>query len=96
MKTSSKLALWLLLSCNGLDAGLTVALIRLGYATEANPFLAPILAWSPVTFVLVKFSLIMGVVAWLSAHHQARLPRLTLQGASLAYLGIVLWSVSHL
>jgi len=92
----TRLAAAVLCTCNGLDAGLTLAVTRLGYATEANPFMAAMLALHPFAFVAIKFILVMGGLVVLLNHQRHMAARIVLNVLSLWYLILVLYSVSLL
>lgn len=57
---------------NLLDAMFTLAYTQVGLAREANPLLEPVLADSPVGFVLVKLGLVsLGVALLWRLRHRA-------------------------
>lgn len=79
--TASKPPIWFALAAviimNGLDAILTIAVVEAGFAQEANPIMAWLLALGPCVFVIAKLTLV-SAGAWLLWK---------LQGKRLARLG---------
>ena len=85
-----------LLTCNGMDAGVTLAVTRLGVATELNPFMAALLVLHPFAFVAVKFLLVLWGASTLLRIQKHPVARIGLYVLTLWYLAVVLYSVSLL
>lgn len=98
MRTQRQDSLWIfasviILTCNALDAALTVCAIETGEATEANPIMAALLAHGTLEFVLVKHLMVaLGlIVLW---HFRAfRLARVGAWAVVPVYPLIVLYEV---
>lgn len=73
------------LALNVADLSATLYFVEQGYATEANPFLASVLAASPAAFVLVKSSMVVSGLAVLYRH----------RGRALARAGTMVVSASY-
>ena len=50
---------------NILDAVFTTAFVMLGVATEANPIMAPLLAYNPALFIIIKTVIIVPLCTYL-------------------------------
>lgn len=79
----------LLLVGNLFDGLVTLVLLQLDLAREANPFLAWVYSMSPVSFMVAKLALVQFgmLLLWLNRH--VRAAQLGLQLGAVMYSGIV-------
>jgi hypothetical protein len=83
---------------NLLDALFTIGFVQLGAAEEANPLMAGPLAQSPLSFMLVKLSLVSLCVAllWrLRNHRSANAALFASAGVYMVLLAYHISSVDH-
>ena len=81
---------------NSLDAFFTVASLRMGWATEINPFMRIAYQASPVWFVLLKLVAVQAGIIVLFANRERQLARYGLFLCAAAYAGVVLYHVAFL
>jgi hypothetical protein len=93
---TNKLAVSVLLTANGLDAGLTLATVRLGYATELNPIMGCLLNISPFAFLSVKVLMVLVGASILMKYQSSLMARIALHGLADIYVALFLWSIWNL
>jgi hypothetical protein len=86
----------LLLVLNVMDGLFTLIFLQLGLAKEANPLMREAFELSPVGFMAFKLVMVNLGVWVLMTHWTARLARLALTFATLAYGVIVTWHLAFL
>lgn len=85
----------IVLSCNALDAALTVCALEFGDATEANPLMALLLAHGTVQFVVIKHLLVSMGLLVLWRYRRLRLARAGVWAVVPVYPLIVLYEVTR-
>lgn len=90
-----KPALRLLLALNGVDAGMTLALVTFNEAQELNPMWAWALRISPWLFLVPKLALVDTLGLFL-ARRDDKMSHRTLWGIAAAYLALILYQVFSL
>jgi hypothetical protein len=86
----------LLLVLNVMDGLFTLIFLQMGVAKEANPLMRQAFEFSPVGFMAFKLVMVNVGVWVLMTHWTARLARLALTFATLAYGVIVTWHLAFL
>lgn len=78
---------------NGIDAGMTVSLTRLGVAKEINPVMAFLLWVHPAAFVVGKSAIIIALAYYIEKNsHDKNIRRLT-YGAAAVFTALIVYSL---
>jgi hypothetical protein len=88
-----KMSVKLLLGLNGVDAGLTMAVVHLGLAREMNPAMAVLLRIHPTLFLVVKMALLMALTTVSERQSQHAFARYTIYFVTAMYTALIVYSV---
>jgi hypothetical protein len=78
---------------NVLDGILTLIVLALGAAEEANPLMAAAIDASPILFMAAKVGIVSAGVLCLWWHRTRQLARAGVIAVFLAYAGVIAWHV---
>jgi len=78
---------------NLVDAVLTLWLVTVGAAEEANPLMAAALQTSPLLFMVLKMGIVSGGVLYLWSHRGRRLAHMGGLAVFFVYMAVMAWHV---
>jgi len=78
---------------NLVDAVLTLWLVTVGAAEEANPLMAAALKTSPLLFMILKMGIVSGGVLYLWSHRGRRLAHVGGLAVFFVYMAVMAWHV---